>query len=111
MPRSRSYKIGLDERLKNADYAAAYLNAAKNESQAVFLLALRDVAEVHRISKVAEAAGINRETLYRTLSAKGNPTLATLESIFDVLGLERIFRPRVKRKRTLSSADTVRSKA
>ena len=98
MPRSRPYKIGLDARLRDPEYAASYLNAAKRESQDVFLLALRDVAEAHKIGKVAAAAGVNREPLYRTLSAHGNPTLATFESILKALGLERDYRPRTKRK-------------
>jgi probable addiction module antidote protein len=103
MPRSRPYKTGLDERLKDPKHAAAYLNATKNESVEVFLLALRDVAEAHKISKVAAAAGVNRETLYRTLSSRGNPTLATLESILNAVGVEREYCPRLKRKRAASS--------
>lgn len=99
MPRSQPYKTGLNERLRNPDHVAAYLNAAAKESQDVFMLALRDVAEVHRISKVALAAGVNRETLYRTLSTRGNPTFATLESILDAVGVEIYYRARGKRKR------------
>jgi len=38
---------------------AAYRNAAAKES--VFMLALRDVAEAHKISRVAVAARVNRE--------------------------------------------------
>jgi probable addiction module antidote protein len=86
MSLSRPYKDGLNERLKDPEYAAAYLNAAQEDG--VFLLALRDVAEVHKIGKVAKAAGVNRESLYRTLSAHGNPTRETLGSVLDVLGLE-----------------------
>jgi probable addiction module antidote protein len=108
MPRSRPYKIGLDARLSTPEYAAAYLNAAKGESQDVFLLALRDVAEAHKISKVAAAAGVNRETLYRTLSARGNPTLATFESILKVLGLECDYRPRGKHKRVAATSSRSR---
>ncbi len=99
MPRSRPYKTGLNERLRDPDYVAGYLNAAAKESQDVFMLALRDVAEVHRIGKVAVAAGINRETLYRTLSARGNPTFATLENILAAVGVEIHFRARMRRKR------------
>jgi probable addiction module antidote protein len=98
MPRSRPYKTGLSDRLKNADYAAAYLNAAMAESRDVFLLALRDVAEAHKISHVASVAGVNRETLYRTLSPKGNPTFDTLKSVLMALGVEPIFRARVDRR-------------
>jgi probable addiction module antidote protein len=108
MPRSRPYKVGLEERLKDPKYVAAYLNAAKNQSQSVFMLALRDVAEAYKISKVASAAGINRETLYRTLSARGNPTLATLNSILDAIGVEREYRPRTKGKKASATAIDVR---
>lgn len=99
MPRSRPYTTGLNERLKDPDYVAEYLNAAAKESQDVFMLALRDVAEVHKVGKVALAAGVNRETLYRTLSARGNPTFATLESILAAVGVEIHFRARARRKR------------
>ena len=49
MPRSRPYKTGLNERLKDAGYATAYLNAAMAESREVFLLALQDVAEANKM--------------------------------------------------------------
>jgi probable addiction module antidote protein len=101
MPRSRPYKTGLNERLKDPEHVAAYLNAAARESQDVFMLALRDVAEAHKISRVAVAAGVNRETLYRTLSARGNPTFTTLENILEAVGVELHYRARSKRKRTL----------
>jgi len=105
VPRSRSYNTGLDERQTDPEHVAAYLNAAGNETQDVFLLALRDVAEAHKISKVALAAGVNRETLYRTLSARGNPTFTTLESILAAVGVELHYRPRGKRKRNLRAVD------
>jgi probable addiction module antidote protein len=89
--RSQPYKVGLDERLKDPDYAAAYISAAKKESNEVFMLALRDVAEAHKIGKVAAAAGVNRETLYRTLSQRGNPTGKTLTKILKVLGIEELY--------------------
>ncbi len=98
MPRSRPYKTGLNERLKDPDYVAAYLNAVARESQGVQMLALRDVAEAHKISKVAFAASVNRETLYRTLSARGNPTFATLNNILKAVGIETYYRARAKRK-------------
>jgi DNA-binding phage protein len=52
----------------------------------VFMLALRDGAEAHKISRVAVAAGLNRETL-RTRSARGNPTFTTLKSILAAGGV------------------------
>jgi probable addiction module antidote protein len=93
MPRSRPYKVGLNERLKDPVYAVEYLNAAKRVSRGVELLALRDVVQAHKVSKIAKDAKLNRETLYRTLSSRGNPTMATLESILKPLGVDWEYRP------------------
>ena len=54
-----------------------------------FKLALRHVAEARLggMAALAEATGRSRETLYRTLSEQGNPTLATLSKVLAALGL------------------------
>lgn len=89
--RTKSYQDTLIESLKYPEEAAAYLNAALEESagdaEELFLLALRNVAEAHGIAKLATEAALNRETLYRTLSRRGNPKLSTIGSLLDVLGL------------------------
>jgi transcriptional regulator with XRE-family HTH domain len=54
----------------------------------MFLEALRNVAEAKRMSNVAKKAGVSRESLYRTLSGKGNPRFDTLTSVLSVLGLQ-----------------------
>lgn len=90
MVKTVSYKKSLLKRLKNQKEAAAYLNAAlEDEDIRVFLVALRDVAEAHGgISYLAEKTELNRESLYRTLSLQGNPTIINLFLMLDVLGLE-----------------------
>ena len=90
MARARSYKKTLIERLKNPKESAAYLNAAlADDDLRVFLVALRDVVEAHGgISELAKETELNRESLYRTLSLQGNPTLMSLFLMFDALGLE-----------------------
>ena len=40
-----------------------------------------------------EATQLNRQTLYRTLSGQGNPTLATLQSVLREVGLTLAFAP------------------
>jgi probable addiction module antidote protein len=37
---------------------------------------------------VAEKAHLSRETLYRTLSARGNPTIKTLSAVLRATGLK-----------------------
>src|ERR1035438_4241770 len=76
---------------EDPDFAAEYLRAAlKDEDEPrVFLVALRRVAEAQGgIAKVAKAAGIERESLYRALSARGNPRLSTLVAITKAMGLK-----------------------
>jgi probable addiction module antidote protein len=67
--------------------AVYYLESALEESKERFLEALRDVAEAHQMTKVAKEAGVARESLYRMLSAAGNPTLSNLLSILGTMGL------------------------
>jgi probable addiction module antidote protein len=53
----------------------------------VFLLALRNVAEARGMQRLAKAAHLNRESLYRMLSRNGNPELRSLNALLDALGL------------------------
>jgi probable addiction module antidote protein len=53
----------------------------------VLLLALRYLAQAQGIAKVAKAAGIERESLYRALSIHGNPRLSTLIAVTKAIGL------------------------
>ena len=52
------------------------------------LLMLRALAEAYGgMAAVAAQAGISRESLYRSLSPKGNPTLKTLIAVLNAVGL------------------------
>ena len=75
---------------KNRAFAAEYLKAAMEDTEEpqVLLVALRQIAEARGgIAKVAKAAGIKRESLYRALSSRGNPRLSTLFALTKVMGL------------------------
>ena len=75
---------------KNRAFAAEYLRAAMEDSEEpqVLLIALRQVAEARGgMAKVAKAAGIERESLYRALSPRGNPRLSTLFAVTRAMGL------------------------
>ena len=72
------------------EFAAEYLRAAleDDDEPGVLLVALRRVAEARGgIAKVARAAGIERESLYRALSVRGNPRLSTLVAVAKAVGL------------------------
>lgn len=75
--------------LADAEFAAEYLNAAsEDDDPATYLAALRKVVEARGgIAVVAEKTHLSRETLYRTLSTRGNPTIRTLSAILKATGL------------------------
>lgn len=76
------------------ELAVEYLKAAMEslddpDNRAAGLLALRTVAEAYGgLGAVATEAGISRESLYRTLSPKGNPTLKTLLAVLKSVGMK-----------------------
>lgn len=93
-PRLIDYHETLIERLKNHEYAVAYLNAAieeslkgDEESQELFLRALRNVAEAQgTMTDLAKRAHVRRESLYRMLSKDGNPELGSLAAVLNAMG-------------------------
>jgi probable addiction module antidote protein len=74
---------------KDPEFAAQYLKAALEDEDEprVLLIALRHLAQAQGVAKVAKAAGIERESLYRALSERGNPRLSTLFAVTKAVGL------------------------
>ena len=85
-----SHRERLIEELRaDPELAAEYLNAAADDGDPrVYLTALRTVAEAQGMAKVAKAAGVPRESLYRALSSGGNPRFSTLHAILKAAGLK-----------------------
>jgi len=75
---------------RDAEFAAEYLKAALEDEDEprVLLIALRQIARARGIAQVAKAAGIERESLYRALSARGNPRMSTLMAVTRAMGLK-----------------------
>jgi len=84
-----SYHEDLMMTLRNPGERAEYINAALEDGDPkVLLMALRHVAEATGgMRSLSMKTRLSRETLYRTLSPKGNPELSSLERIFRALGL------------------------
>lgn len=81
----------IEELRRDPAFAAEYLRAALEDEDEprVLLIALRHIAEARGgIAKVAKAAGIQRESLYRALSVNGNPRLSTLMAVAKAMGLK-----------------------
>ena len=88
MKKSKAYQPDLIESLRHAGEAEEYLNAALEEGNPeLFLLALRNVAEAQGgVAQLAEKAKLNRESLYKILSERGNPELKSLDALLHALG-------------------------
>ena len=81
--------------IRDADDVATYLNDAfTSGDMAVIAAALGTVARARGASEMARAAGISRASLYSALSADGNPTLRTVLSLLDQLGIELAAKPK-----------------
>jgi probable addiction module antidote protein len=76
--------------LKTQKDIVAYLNAALEDGEpAVLLEALRNVAQARGgMGALAKAAGVSRESLYKTLSRRGNPKIDTIMGLLRAMGLK-----------------------
>jgi probable addiction module antidote protein len=94
MKNSIAFEKVLHSQLEDPAQAAEYLNACFEEGPEVFLQGLRDVVEANGgVSKTASTTSLNRESLYRLLSKRGNPRLASLTAVLSSLGLKLSFSP------------------
>lgn len=109
--RTRAYHEFLLEELRDPVFAAEYLNEARQESRKIFLKALRNVAEARRMAVVAVEAGVNRESLYKSLSEDGNPRLETYDSVLSALGIDYEFKPKETVKSTPALLQTQKANA
>ncbi len=89
-PVSRSHGAATVESFRrDRKLAAAYLDQVLAEGdQEELMLALRRLSEAFGgVTGLAQQAGLNSTTLYRTLSSNGNPELRTLRALLAAMGL------------------------
>ena len=89
-PASRSHEGATVESFRrDRRLAAAYLDQVLAEGdQEELMLALRRLSEAFGgVTGLAQQAGLNSTTLYRTLSSNGNPELRTLRALLAAMGL------------------------
>jgi probable addiction module antidote protein len=93
---NRNASVSHDEIMKkklkhDPKFAVEYLKAAIEDTDEpkVLLIALRRITEARGgFAKIARMAGIERESLHRALSARGNPRLSTLVAVTKAIGLK-----------------------
>jgi probable addiction module antidote protein len=78
------------EHLRTPEEMAAYLDAWLEEAPddvGGLARALGDIARAKGMTQVAKETGLSRESLYRALSADGNPSFATVLKVTKALRL------------------------
>jgi probable addiction module antidote protein len=82
------------EQEQTADGSEEYLNAALEEDDLeLFLLTLRNVTEAQGgMARRAEKTKLNRESLYKMLSERGNPEFKSLDLLLHALGFRLALR-------------------
>lgn len=84
----------------HADDIPGYLAEVTRDGDTRALpLALRTAADVLGMAELSRRTGLNRETLYRTLSQRGNPRLDTLAAILGAFGLRLAVEPASSKRR------------
>jgi probable addiction module antidote protein len=104
MARSKKYRDLLIQSLRDPEEAVAYLNAVVEEykkgdpeSQKLLLIALKNIALAQGgYTLLSKKAGLGRESLYKTLSSRGNPRLSTLTTLVQAMGFDLKFSLPVK---------------
>lgn len=93
------------ELLTTPEHCAYYLtDALQTKDPAQIADALGVLARAKGMREVAKKTGLSREGLYKILSAKGNPEIATILRILQVLGLDLVAQPSKKAKRKSTAA-------
>ncbi len=88
MAKTRTRPWDAAEYLETDEDMAAYLEAALQEGDAALVAAaLGDIARAKGITQIARETGLGRESLYKALSAEGNPEFATVLKVVRALGL------------------------
>ena len=74
--------------LDSDEAVGAYLDEALETAEPAFIAqALGTVARARGMTQIAKDAGLSRESLYKALSAEGNPEFDTVIRVLRALGL------------------------
>ena len=80
--------LDISSYLDNEEVIAEFLTAAaEDENPDVLLSALAHVAKAHGMKQVAEAAGLGRESLYKTLAPGAQPRFRTVQAVLRALNV------------------------
>lgn len=88
MSKTQTRPWDIVDSLTSDERIAAYLEAALAEDDAALVAAaLGDIARARGMGEIARQTGLGRESLYKALSAEGNPEFSTVMKVVRALGL------------------------
>ena len=88
MKKPKTIPFDVVDYFKTPGDIAAYLVAAFEDGDAhVISHALGNILRARGMPAIARKAGVDRKSLYKALSADGNPELATFLKVMQALGL------------------------
>ncbi len=98
--------------LDSREAIGAYLEEAMETDDPAFIAhALGQIARARGMAEIAKKAGLSRESLYKALSAGGNPEFGTVLKVMHALGLELSISPSKRRKAVRRTKPAVRAAA
>lgn len=89
MAKKKTTRFDSAEYLDSDEAIAAYMEEALETDDPAFIAqALGTIARARGMSRIAKKAGLSRESLYKALSAGGNPEFGTVIRVMQALGLK-----------------------
>ena len=88
MAKTETYPWDAADYLQTREDMIAYLDAALEDGDPKLIAAvLGDIARAEGMTHIANETGLRRESLYKALSAEGNPEFATILKVTRAIGL------------------------
>ncbi|OOG38284.1 putative addiction module antidote protein [Rhodanobacter sp. C06] len=87
--RAKTHPFDPAEHLGTPEAQAEYISVALETGDPAFIAdSLGVVARARGMSQLARDTGLRRESLYKALSAEGNPEFATIMKVLQALGVK-----------------------
>src|ERR1700674_5557089 len=84
----KTTRFDSSEFLDSDEAISAYIEEALETDDPAFITqALGTIARARGMSQIAKQTGLSRESLYKALSAEGNPEFSTVIGVMQALGL------------------------
>jgi len=88
-------RFDMAEHLDTEQAVTEYLTIVLEENDpAAFMDALHTVARARGMTQIAKEAGVNRESLYKSLNGSASPRFDTVYRVLDALGVKLVAVPK-----------------